>query len=54
MKSWIKCDLITPRTIPDDIELFDSGENGLDLVKIDKPWLAYINSHLNKSIVKCL
>ena len=35
---WITCNLITPRTIPDDIDLFDSDEYDLDLVQSDKPW----------------
>ena len=53
--SFIKSDLITPRMIPDDIDLFDlGGKNALNLGQSDKPWLAYIDSNLNKSISECL
>ena len=58
LKPCIKCDLITPRTVPDDIDLFDNHDPvhkfDIDLTKEYKLWIAYIYSHFNVSISKCL
>ncbi len=62
MKCWVSCDLITPRTIPGEkIPTFRKGSySNVGLYKnysaseSDKPWAAYLLSHLNVSISVCL
>ena len=53
--TWSKCDLITPRTFPDDIDLFPNGNAAdLNLTQSDKPWMAYVTYLVNKLLEDCL
>ena len=57
-KALFQCFVITPRTIPDTIELYNSslGHNkshDLNTVILDKSWLTYINAILKKLLSEC-
>ena len=57
-KTFGQCLLITPRTIPDDIGIFNSSHDHrkghvLGRVNSDKPWIAYVESNLKKSLSEC-
>ena len=54
-------DLITPRSVPDDVQTYSSDPNiDLDLVRnishrsTVKPWLFYIDANVNNAILTCL
>ena len=57
-ETFVQSFVITPRTVPDDIELFNSN-NGhskgyvIDTVKHDKSWLIYIDANVKNSPSKC-
>lgn len=53
-KSLIHCEIITPKTVSDDVSLYPSGTAAeLDLGKNPKPWLVYLNSSMSKSLSEC-
>ena len=59
IKTFVQCLVITPRTIPDNIELFNSNHDHnkshvLNTVKYNKPWLSYMDTHLKKILSDCL
>ena len=53
----VECFLITPKTVPDDIQLFnsshDSKDHDLNTVKHKKSWLMYIDANLKKTLSVC-
>ena len=50
----VECFLITPKTVPDDIQIFisscDIKGHDLDKVKHKKSWLMYIDANLVKTL----
>ncbi len=53
--SKVKCDLITPKTFPDNFVIDDDieAENSINQVTNDKPWLAHVDLFTEKSISEC-
>ena len=49
-----RCYVITPKTVADDIELFNSNQSLLNQDKYIKPWMDYIHYSLDKSLLHCL
>ena len=59
LETFVQCFVITPRTIPEDIELFNTNHDQnnshvLQTVKQYKPWLMYIDANIFKSFSECL
>ena len=57
-QSFGKCFVITPRMVPDNMDPFLTNHdvkqrNDSDMINNHKPWLAYIKSSLNKSLLDC-
>ena len=56
-KKSVECFLITPKTVPDNIQLFissyDIKDHDLDKVKHNKPCLIYVDANLVKTLSIC-
>ena len=57
-QSFGKCYVITPRMVPDNIDLFLISQNikqrnDSSIINNHRPWLTYIKSSLNKSLSEC-
>ena len=54
----VQCFMVTPRTVPDDIQLFNCShvhgkDYDIDRGKHNKPWLIYVDANLKKSLSDC-
>ena len=58
-ETFVQCFVITPRTVPDDIELFNSSYDHskdyvIGRVKHDKPWHPFVDANVKNSLSECI